>query len=105
MAIAYNIVRKMPDQSKVVVDITLDGAYDGVGYLLSHVGLGLASAPDMVDLDVQTGQGFTPVWNKATGKLVMYKSAGAAGAHAQCAAGDLSNAVIVRAECIGVPLI
>lgn len=105
MALAYKFVRRMPDVNKTVVDITLDGSYAAGGYALVNASLGLASAPDMLDPVVATGQGFTPIWNQSTGKLMMYKSAAIAGAHTECVAGDLSSAVVIRCECIGVPLI
>jgi hypothetical protein len=104
MALAYTLIRKMPDLSKMIVDITLDGAYAAGGYLLSNPSLGMYAAPDMVDPQVRTGQGFVPLWNQVTGKLMMFKSAGAAGPQAECAAGDLSNAVTVRCEVTGTPL-
>jgi len=105
MSIAYNIVRRLPDQNKTIVDITLDGSYASGGYALAPASLGMLQAPDMIDPDVKTGQGFTPIWNQTTGKLQMFKSAGSAGAHAECASGDLSSAVVVRLEVTGIPLI
>jgi hypothetical protein len=105
MAIAYSIVRRMPDMQKAIVDITLDGAYGAGGYALNNNQMGMLAAPDMVDADIKTGQGFTPIWNQSTGKLQMFKSAGAAGAHTECVAGDLTNAVIVRCEVTGIPLV
>jgi deoxyhypusine synthase len=105
MAIAYNVVRRMPDVQKAVVDITLDGAYAAGGYALTNAQLGMLVTPDMVDPIVTTGQGFTPEWNKTTNKLLMFKTAAGAGAHAECVAGDLSSAVVVRCEVTGTPML
>lgn len=98
MAIAYSVVQKLPLAYKTIVDITLDNAYPANGYALANASMGILGAPSMLDLDVKTAQGFTPVWDQANNKLKMFKSAGAAGAHAECASADLSSAVVVRAE-------
>lgn len=90
-----------PDQGMTVTDVTLDGSYPANGYPLSNQSLGLLANPSSVDLDVGTAQGFTPVWDTTNNKLKMFKSAGAAGAHAECVAGDLSTAVVVRVTCRG----
>jgi hypothetical protein len=66
--------------------------------------MGMYVAPDMVDPQVITGQGFSPGWNKGTGKLMMFKNAAGAGAFTECVGADLSNAVTVRCEALGVPL-
>jgi hypothetical protein len=103
MALAYNVVKKLPLSSKTIVDITLDNAYPANGYVLSNTGLGVLDSPHMVDLDIKTAQGFTPVWDQVNSKLKMYKSAGAAGQHTECASADLTSSVVVRAEvtCMG----
>jgi hypothetical protein len=105
MAIAYNVVRRMPDVQKTIVDITLDGAYPAGGYALTNAQLGMLSTPDMVDPVIITAQGFTPDWDKTNNKLKMFKSAGVAGAHTECANTDLSSAVVVRCEVTGVPML
>lgn len=108
MALAYNIVRRMPDVSKAIVDITLDGSYAAGGYALAAAGLGMEAAPDMVDPQVVTtvGAGFIPSWNQQTGKLQMFKTGAAlSGVLAECVAGDLSASVKVRCEVTGIPLI
>lgn len=94
-----------PDQGMTVTDVTLDGSYSSGGYALSNASLGLLANPSSIDLDVGTAQGFTPVWDTANHKLKMFKSAGAAGAHAECAAGDLSTAVVVRLTCRGAVVV
>jgi hypothetical protein len=104
MALAYTSVRKNPDIGKMVTDVTLDGSYSAGGYALSNAGLGMYGAPDMVDPQVITGQGFSPGWNRGTGKLMMFKSAAGASPFTECVAGDLSTAVVVRCEALGIPL-
>jgi hypothetical protein len=105
MAIAYNIVSKLPDERKTIVDITLDGNYAAGGYALTPASMGMLAAPDMVDPQIVTGQGFAPQWNKGTAKLQMFKNAAGAGALTECANTDLSSAVVVRCEVTGLPLI
>lgn len=107
MALAYTIVRKLPDVSKTIVDITLDGSYAAGGYALTPASLGMEAAPDMVDPQIvtTTGQGFIPSWNQQTGKLQFFKNAAGAGAFAECVAGDLSASVKCRVEVTGIPLI
>jgi hypothetical protein len=110
MAITYNIVRRMTDQSKAIVDITLDANYAAGGYALTPSAMGMiqtnpATTPDMVDPQVITGQGFTPQWNQGTNKLQMFKTgAGLSGALAECVNTDLSSAVKVRCEVTGTPM-
>lgn len=106
MAIAYSIVRRMPDIQKAIVDVTLDAAYGAGGYALTPNSLGMLAAPDMVDPQVVTtaGAGFVPSWNQQTGKLQMFK-VGAAGALTECVNTDLTAAVKVRLEVTGIPLI
>lgn len=104
MAIAYNLVRRMPDMSKTIVDITLDGAYAAGGYALTNSALGMAAKADMIDPMVITAQGFDAAWDQVNNKLKMWKS-GSTSAKAECVAGDLSSAVVVRCEVTGIPLI
>jgi hypothetical protein len=103
MAIAYTVVARYPDQRKTVVDITLDGSYASGGYALDNRQLGLIQAPDSVDPYMVTGDGFTPTFVASTNKLKIFKSAGAAGAHTECVAGDLTSSVKVRCDVTGVP--
>lgn len=98
MALAYSVVHKLPLSQKAIVDITLDNAYPANGYVLSNASMGVLGAPSMVDCDVKTAQGFTPVWDQVNAKLKMYKSAGAAGQHTECASADLTSSVVIRAE-------
>jgi hypothetical protein len=101
MAIAYNIVDRSPLSGRTSVEITLDGSYSSGGYALSNSGLGLLTNPASVQLTVRSGQGFTPVYDKANNKLKMFKSAAGATAHTECANTDLSSSVIVAALCTG----
>jgi hypothetical protein len=105
MAIAYNVVRRLPDTGKTIVDITLDGSYAAGGYALDPGSLGMELAPDMVDPQIITGQGFTPQWNQSTGKLQFFKNAAGAGAFTECVNTDLSTAVKCRCEVTGYPRI
>ena len=106
MAIVYNIVRKSPDQSKMVVDITLDGSYSAGGYALTPASLGLLAAPDMVDPILRSGQGLVPVWNQSTGKLMMYRTGAVVSTPLQEAVNtDITTAFIVRCEVTGIPLV
>jgi hypothetical protein len=107
MAIAYKMIRQLPDANKTIVDITLDAAYAAGGYALTPASLGFETAPNMVDPQVVTtaGQGFVPSWNQQTGKLQMFK-VGAAGAMTECVNTDLSASVKVRLEVTGdIPLL
>jgi hypothetical protein len=65
----------------------------------------MLATPTMVELDVKTAQGFLPVWDQTANKLKMFKSAGAAGALAECASADLSSSVVIRAEVTGTPIL
>src|SRR5689334_19397192 len=101
MAIAYNIVDRSPLSGRTSVEITLDGSYAAGGYQLSNSGLGMLTNPASVQLTVRSGQGFTPVYDKANNKLKMFKTAAGSGAHAECVNTDLSSSVIVSALCNG----
>src|ERR1044072_6834749 len=104
MALSYSINPSSPrDKGKTIVDITLDSAYPSGGYALSNAGLGMLVKPTMIDLDVSTAQGFTPVWDVSNHKLKMFKS-GSNSAHSECASADLSSSVVIRAEVTGTPI-
>ena len=104
MAIAYNIVARRPDMGRNTVDITLDGSYASNGYLLSASQMGMSSI-DSVDSYQTTGEGFTALYVASTGKLKMFKSAGAAGQHTECTSGDLTSSMKVRADVYGTPVL
>jgi hypothetical protein len=104
MAIAYNVVRRMPDTGKTIVDITLDGSYAAGGYALNSNQLGMLQKPDMIDPAVITAQGFDAAWDQPNHKLKMWKS-GSSSAKAECVGADLSSAVVVRCECTGLVMV
>jgi len=104
MAIAYTVVSRRPDVSRMVIDVTLDGSYASGGYVLDPKQMGFISV-DAVDAGMATGEGFTATYTTATGKLKMFKSAGAAGQHTECASGDLTSSMKVRCDVTGTPLL
>lgn len=92
------------DLGQTIVDITLDGSYPGSGgYPITAPLLGMIDMPDSMNCATKTGQGVLPVYNQGASKLQMLK--GAAGLLAECAAGDLSTSVVVRATCQGRPIL
>ena len=104
MAIAYATVARYPDKYQIITDITADGSYAAGGYLLSAAQLGVLGI-DAVDVDSITGDGFTGHYVSSTGKLKIFKSAGAAGQHTECVSGDLSTANKFRLTVTGKPIL
>ena len=58
-----------------------------------------------LDASTVTGEGFQRTYVASTGRLKMMNSAGAAGPQAECAAGDLTSSIKVRASVTGRPIL
>lgn len=101
MAIAYSVIERRPDVGRTVVEITLDGSYAGGGYAIDYKQLGLLAAPAAIESNFSTGQGFASIYNHSTSKLMLFKASAGATAFTECVAGDLTNAMKVRAVCYG----
>lgn len=92
------------DQGEVLVDVTLDGSYPAAGgYPITAANFGMVDMPDSMDCAVKTGHGILPVYNQGSAKLQCLK--GAAGVLVECAAGDITSAVVVRCKAKGRPLL
>jgi hypothetical protein len=104
MAIAIARVRSQPDSQRIISDVTLDGSYASGGYAVTAGQLGLLTI-DHMNAWFRGGEGFIAEYIPSTGKIKCLKSAGAAGAMAECVAGDLSTANVVRVEAIGAPVL
>ena len=107
MALAYNVVQKIPLSHKTIVDVTLDTAYPANGYLLSPTGLGVLGTPMVVDAQFITGQGFSTEYQATgaqAGKLKLFKNAAGAGQYTECASADITASMVVRCEVQANPL-
>jgi|GraSoiStandDraft_16_1057320.scaffolds.fasta_scaffold4266425_2 hypothetical protein len=104
MAIAYTRVASYPDKYQIITDVTADGSYASGGYLLDAKQLGVL-AIDAVDATSVTGDGLTITYVSSTGKLKVFKSAGAAGQHTEVVSGDLTTANKFRCNVTGRPIL
>ena len=106
MAITSALIKAYPDTKTAVVDLTLDAtSYAAGGIPLTNAQLNCIQAPDSVDAEFSTGQGFAPNWVPSTSKLIIFKNAAGAGAFTECVAADFSTAMKVRLTVVGLPIL
>jgi hypothetical protein len=105
MALAFSInPNSRRDLGETITDVTCDRSYPGSGgYPITGANFGMLNLPDAMDCAFKTGQGIHPVYNQGAAKLQLLK--GAAGLLVECAAGDVSSAVVVRCKAKGQPVL
>lgn len=106
MAFVFTQIKNNADKRSVITEITLDASsYASGGIPVTNAQLGMLSAPDHVNCEFSTGQGFNPEWVPSTSKVIVYKSAAGAAAFTECVAGDFSTAMKIRVEALGLPVV
>lgn len=109
MAIAYARdpgFATRPDLGMVTTVITLDGSYSAGGYAIDNPSIGMIGTPGNMDLTyvhATATNDFVPVWDKANGKIKIFKSGTANATLNECAAGDITSGHSIIATAHGVP--
>jgi hypothetical protein len=109
MALAFaRVGTPRPDLREVVTDVTLDGSYAAGGYAITPAELGMLGAPDAVECvsyrHATATSSNLAVWDPVNSKLKVFETGGAvSGPFAECIAGDITTAHVVRLKATGNP--